>query len=60
MTGIVSEAHAVWPPAAGADPKDRQNWPNDPDYACQWQLFSFLPQQVDDFVEFFLQGIDIV
>jgi len=31
-----------WPPALGADPKDPQNWPNDPGYGGQWNYWSFV------------------
>jgi hypothetical protein len=31
-----------WPPPGGANLADRQNWPNDPDYANQWNYWSFI------------------
>ena len=36
-------AHAGWPPADGADMKDPNNWPNDPGYSKQWNLWSWMP-----------------
>jgi hypothetical protein len=36
-------ATAAWPPPAGADLSSPSNWPNDPDYAGQWNYWSFLP-----------------
>jgi hypothetical protein len=34
-----------WPPPAGANMQDMNNWPNDPGYAGQWNYFSWLPKQ---------------
>jgi Subtilase family/FG-GAP-like repeat len=48
-------ADAAWPPPSddtGFDYSDPVNWPNDPGYAGQWGLWSFVPpklvNQVDD------------
>ena len=35
------EARAAWPPAAGADMKDKANWPND--YNGRWNYLSYFP-----------------
>ncbi len=35
----------AWPPGAGADMANPANWPNDPGYATQWNLWSWLPAQ---------------
>jgi MYXO-CTERM domain-containing protein len=37
------DARAAWPPARGADMRDKTNWPND--YAARWNYASFLPEQ---------------
>jgi len=42
----LSDAHAAWPPAVGADLTNPTNWPNDPDYPSYWNYFSYLPVQV--------------
>jgi len=36
-------ADAAWPPAEGADMENPVNWPNDPGYGGQWNLWSFIP-----------------
>jgi len=36
-------ASAAWPPARGADMRDKANWPND--YNARWNYASFLPEQ---------------
>jgi len=36
-------AAADWPPIDGADMSDTANWPSDPGYAGQWNLWSFMP-----------------
>jgi MYXO-CTERM domain-containing protein len=38
-------AAADWPPPDGADLSDPANWPNDPGYAGQWNLWSFMPEE---------------
>ncbi|HJZ89184.1 MAG TPA: FG-GAP-like repeat-containing protein [Polyangia bacterium] len=40
------DARAGWPPADGANLKDPQNWPNDPDYGSQWAHWSFIPDSI--------------
>ncbi len=35
----------AWPPAPGADMTQPANWPNDPGYPTQWNLWSWLPAQ---------------
>jgi hypothetical protein len=45
LSGRSDHATAAWPPAPGADMRDKANWPNDPDYAGLWQYWSFLPEQ---------------
>ena len=35
------EARAAWPPAPGADMKDKANWPND--YNARWNYLSYFP-----------------
>ena len=37
------EARAAWPPAAGADMKDKANWPND--YNGRWNYLSYFPER---------------
>ena len=36
------EARAAWPPAPGANMKDKANWPND--YNGRWNYLSYFPQ----------------
>jgi hypothetical protein len=36
-------AHADWPPPEGADLSQPANWPNDPGYDGQWNLWSWMP-----------------
>src|SRR3954468_12628886 len=36
------EARAAWPPARGADMKDKANWPND--YNGRWNYLSYFPE----------------
>ena len=55
ILGLDGSAHATWPPneAAGTvDYSQSANWPNDPGFAKQWNLWSFVPDtlqaQVDD------------
>ncbi len=36
-------AHAAWPPQAGADMKDKANWPND--YNGRWNYLSYFPER---------------
>lgn len=39
-------ANAGWPPSSpNDDMTDKNNWPNDPDYASRWNYWSFLPKQ---------------
>lgn len=40
---VAGQANAAWPPAKGADMTDPANWPNDPEYAGNWNYFSFFP-----------------
>ena len=40
-----ANAHAGWPPSAGADLSSAASWPNDPGYAQLWSYFSYLPAQ---------------
>ena len=35
------EARAAWPPAPGADMRDKANWPND--FNARWNYLSYLP-----------------
>src|SRR5690242_14297921 len=35
------DAHAAWPPAAGADMRDKANWPND--FNGRWNYLSYFP-----------------
>lgn len=39
----VHDARAGWPPARGADMRDKSNWPND--YNGRWNYASYLPVQ---------------
>ncbi len=39
----LGDARAAWPPARGADMRDKANWPND--YDGRWNYASFLPEQ---------------
>ena len=39
----VRDARASWPPAVGADLTLPQNQPNDPGYAGDWNLWSYIP-----------------
>src|SRR5690348_7842601 len=41
-------AQADWPPPEDADLSSPANWPNDPGYAGQWNLWSFVPSEVLD------------
>lgn len=43
VTTLAVHAHAGWPPAPGADMKDRSNWPND--YEGRWNYISFFPDR---------------
>jgi MYXO-CTERM domain-containing protein len=36
-------AHAAWPPAPGADMKDKTNWPND--FDARWNYISYFPER---------------
>ncbi len=36
-------AHAAWPPAPGADMRDKSNWPND--FDARWNYISFFPDR---------------
>jgi Subtilase family/FG-GAP-like repeat len=36
-------AHAAWPPAPGADMKDKANWPND--FDASWNYISYFPER---------------
>jgi len=40
---VAQPASAVWPPPEGADMSDPANWPNDPGYDGDWNLWSFIP-----------------
>lgn len=40
---LPAAAQAAWPPATGADMKNPANWPNDPGYGGQWNMWSFVP-----------------
>jgi len=46
-------AHADWPPLPGADLTLPENWPDDPGYDGQWNLWSFMHEanlgQVSDY-----------
>lgn len=42
---IVRPAGADWPATEGADLTQPANWPNDPGYAGQWNLWSFIPAE---------------
>ena len=44
---VASPASAAWPPAKGADMANPANWPNDPDYASNWNAFSYLPPRAE-------------
>jgi len=37
------EASAAWPPAPGADLRDKSNWPNA--YNARWNYISFFPER---------------
>jgi len=37
------DARAAWPPAPGADMKDKANWPND--YNGRWNYMSYFPER---------------
>ena len=45
-----------WPPPAGADLTDPNNWPNDPDYASDWNYWSWIPKQVASNVQPYLSA----
>jgi len=36
-------AHAAWPPAPGADMRDKANWPND--FDARWNYISYFPDR---------------
>ncbi len=40
---VAPPAHADWPSTAGDDLTLPANWPSDPDYGDQWNLWSFMP-----------------
>ncbi len=42
---LARPAHAVWPAPEGADLSDPANWPSDPSYGGQWNLWSFMPAE---------------
>src|SRR5688572_22589553 len=44
VSSFALRAHAGWPPAAGADMKDKANWPND--YTGQWSYLSYVPDRI--------------
>ena len=41
MFGV--HADAAWPPAPGADMRDRANWPND--FTGRWNYLSYFPER---------------
>ncbi len=41
----LAPARADWPPAEGADLSSSDNWPSDPGYDGQWNLWSFMPAE---------------
>jgi hypothetical protein len=41
----LDESARAWPPDAGADMANPANWPQDPGYSTQWNLWSWLPAQ---------------
>jgi hypothetical protein len=40
---VAMGAHAAWPPAPGADMRDKQNWPND--FNGRWNYLSYFPER---------------
>jgi hypothetical protein len=49
ILGVPRPVRAAWPPDESKGPvnySDPANWPNDPDYAGDWNLWSFLPPTV--------------
>ena len=42
--GRSHDASAAWPPAPGADMKDKTNWPND--FNARWNYISYFPEDV--------------
>ncbi|HWE27723.1 MAG TPA: S8 family serine peptidase, partial [Polyangia bacterium] len=51
---IMPPAHAAWPPPANdsaVDYSDPTNWPNDPDYAGDWNYWSFVPSNLRNQVD---------
>jgi uncharacterized protein (TIGR03382 family) len=42
---VAEPARAAWPPPSGADLSVASNWPTDPGYAGQWNLWSFMPAE---------------
>lgn len=45
LTASPDSARGAWPPIPGADLSDPANWPNDPGYDDQWNLWSFIPAE---------------
>ena len=46
IVGFMAQpAGAQWPPPEGADLTNSNNWPNDPGYAGDWNLWSFIPAE---------------
>ncbi len=43
VVSVTLPASAAWPPAKGADMANPANWPNDPEYSGNWNVFSYLP-----------------
>jgi len=51
---VMPRAHAAWPPPypdTGVDYSDSSNWPNDPDYAGDWNYWSFVPMAIRNQVD---------
>ncbi len=49
MSAFLGIAHAAWPPPnndTGFDYADPLNWPNDPNFAEQWEAWSFVPKKI--------------
>ena len=44
FAGRTHDARAAWPPAPGADMKDKANWPND--FDARWNYISYFPDGV--------------
>jgi hypothetical protein len=52
LVTVPMAAQADWPAKPGADMKDPKNWPNDPGYGGEWNMWSFVPDDIAKFPGF--------